>query len=48
MARKCNAQKKAKVAASRAIKNKEKNKRELEKANRDPSYKPKLKRGRRY
>lgn len=47
MARKSNARKKAKISAKRAIRLKEKTKREREKAIRDPSYKPKTKRRRR-
>lgn len=45
--RKANANKKARRLGERVIKTKEKNKRELEKAKRDPNYKPKIKRSKR-
>jgi len=45
--RKANAQKRAKRRAERAGKLKEKNKREIEKASRDPKYKAKIKRSKR-
>lgn len=45
--RKANANKKAKKAAIRTLQRLEKNKRELERIQRDPSYKPKIKRRKR-
>jgi len=43
MAKKANANKKAKRSALRTLKTREKNGRELEKFKRDPKYKPKIK-----
>ena len=45
--RKANAQKRAKRSALKTLKIREKNKRELEKAKRDPNYKPKIKKSKR-